>query len=132
MTVPVLAVVRSMLIDGTTTTDSSVEVLLHRVPRRRHRQLQIVEGAVALFLVQLRRESGPELVAVSCAHLIHCGHMLWTRTVRLNPLGCTSPTASATADVLDGGEDAVGDQHLPGPASEHSRAARLVTLPMAA
>ena len=41
--------------------------------------------------------------------------MLWTRTGRLNPLGCTSPTVSETAHVLGGRQHAVGDQHLPGP-----------------
>ncbi len=40
--------------------------------------------------------------------------MLWTRTERLNPLGCTSPTISDDGHVLDGREHAVGDQYLPG------------------
>ena len=41
--------------------------------------------------------------------------MLWTRTERLNPLGCTSPTISATATCSVRREHAVGDQYLPGP-----------------
>ena len=49
---------------------------------------------------------------LTCLSLIAL--MLWTRTVRLNPLGCTSPTISRYGHVLDGCEHAVGDQYLPG------------------
>ena len=41
--------------------------------------------------------------------------MLWTRTVWLNPFGLHVADLFGDGHVLDGGENAVGDQHLPGP-----------------
>ena len=58
--------------------------------------------------------------------------MLWTRTERLNPLGCTSPTISETAMCSVAASTRSVTSTCQGPASEHSRAARFVTLPMAA
>ena len=46
-----------MLIEGTTTTDSSSNVEPHRLPNGRHGQLQIVEGSVALDFVEVRQRS---------------------------------------------------------------------------
>jgi hypothetical protein len=47
-------------------------------------------------------------------------------------LGLRSPTISSATPRARCGEHAIGDEHLPRAASAHSRAARLVTLPIAA
>ena len=53
MTVPLDAVVRSMLIEGTTTTDSSSKFFWIESHASPIDSCKFVEGAVALFFIQL-------------------------------------------------------------------------------
>ena len=58
--------------------------------------------------------------------------MVWTRTERAKPRGWTSPTSSASAWSPSAASTRSLTRISQSPASLHRRAARLVTLPIAA
>ena len=135
---PLDATARSSVIEGTTTTDSSswLSRIASQTPairacsssKRRYRSSSVSADSTSGPAAGARPEvAGHDTVRALSTPLTLKAWMLPAEAAQLAVAGVL-----AHDDRPGGGEDPLGDEDLPGFGVAHSRAARLVTLPIAA